>query len=130
MKTLKLLLLSVILALGTVQPASADRGYRGHDRHHHGHRYDHYRHHHHHRPQHYHRHGSSWGDAATAAIIIGAIGAATYGAFNQPEVHVAPPPAYVPPPQPQNRYWYYCASARQYYPYVNYCPEGWQQVLP
>ena len=28
------------------------------------------------------------------------------------------------------QYWYYCASAGQYYPYVTYCPEGWQPVIP
>lgn len=27
-------------------------------------------------------------------------------------------------------YWYYCQSAGQYYPYVTYCPEGWQAVAP
>lgn len=27
-------------------------------------------------------------------------------------------------------YWYYCESAGQYYPYVRYCPEGWEAVVP
>jgi hypothetical protein len=36
-----------------------------------------------------------------------------------------PPPAYVPP-----TYWYYCASAGAYYPYVPSCPEGWITVAP
>ncbi len=44
---------------------------------------------------------------------------------------VTPPVVVVPqaplPPQPQ--YWYYCASARGYYPYVPSCPEPWQPVL-
>jgi len=46
-----------------------------------------------------------------------------------------PPPTavYEPPPaeavdQPPPAYWYYCGSARTYYPYVNTCPEGWQAV--
>jgi hypothetical protein len=30
------------------------------------------------------------------------------------------------PPPAQN--WYYCNSARNYYPYVSACPEGWQTV--
>ncbi len=30
------------------------------------------------------------------------------------------------PPSPQ--YWYYCASAGAYYPYVPVCPEGWRMV--
>jgi hypothetical protein len=31
--------------------------------------------------------------------------------------------------QPQN-YWYYCAQAGGYYPYVQSCPAGWMKVLP
>lgn len=27
-------------------------------------------------------------------------------------------------------YWYYCAAARAYYPYVKECTGGWQKVLP
>ena len=27
-------------------------------------------------------------------------------------------------------YWYYCADARAYYPYVKECPAGWQRVAP
>ena len=38
----------------------------------------------------------------------------------------APPPSPTTPPQ----YWYYCQSARLYYPYVTSCPEGWMQVAP
>lgn len=30
------------------------------------------------------------------------------------------------PPAPQS--WYYCQSARKYYPYVSECPEGWKAV--
>jgi outer membrane protein OmpA-like peptidoglycan-associated protein len=30
--------------------------------------------------------------------------------------------------QPAPAYWYYCQSARNYYPYVQGCPEGWQAV--
>ena len=44
-----------------------------------------------------------------------------------PPVVVTPePPAAQAPPQ----YWYYCNSARRYYPYVTSCPEGWMQVVP
>jgi len=39
-----------------------------------------------------------------------------------------PPVQYVQPAPVQP--WYYCASARAYYPYVQSCPEGWQQVTP
>jgi len=125
MHTAKILLLSFALLLGMTPPASADR--YGHERRYqHGHRYDHQRHQHRHHHRHQRQH---WSDAATAAIIIGAIGIAAYSTFNEPEVHVLPP-SRVPPPPPQNRYWYYCASAGQYYPYVGHCPEGWQAVLP
>jgi hypothetical protein len=27
-------------------------------------------------------------------------------------------------------YWYYCADAKAYYPYVKQCPGGWQRVAP
>ncbi len=27
-------------------------------------------------------------------------------------------------------YWYYCAGAGAYYPYVRECPGGWQRVAP
>jgi hypothetical protein len=33
-------------------------------------------------------------------------------------------------PEQGSQYWYYCPSARTYYPYVGNCPEGWQRVLP
>ena len=49
----------------------------------------------------------------------------------------ASPPAYVEQPapqaapaQPEGNYWYYCAGARAYYPYVKDCPGGWQRVAP
>lgn len=46
-----------------------------------------------------------------------------------------PPPAqvYAEPDdtvveQPAPAYWYYCNSAKSYFPYVQSCPEGWQAV--
>jgi hypothetical protein len=33
-------------------------------------------------------------------------------------------------PGPAPAYWYYCAALNAYYPYVQDCPEGWQQVAP
>jgi hypothetical protein len=32
--------------------------------------------------------------------------------------------------QPQPGYWYYCPSARAYYPTVPTCPEVWIKVAP
>jgi len=44
----------------------------------------------------------------------------------------APPVVIIPQPAvPQSGpYWYYCDSARGYYPYVTRCPEGWRPVSP
>jgi len=45
-------------------------------------------------------------------------------------VIVQTPPA-APAPAgtaPAPAYWYYCASAQNYYPYVTQCPVGWEQV--
>lgn len=50
----------------------------------------------------------------------------------------APPPVYVEQNEPAanaatapaQAYWYYCQSAKGYYPYVKECPEAWQKVLP
>lgn len=44
-----------------------------------------------------------------------------------PPAVVAPAPAAAPAPQ---NFWYYCAAAKGYYPYVKECPSGWQKVLP
>jgi hypothetical protein len=49
---------------------------------------------------------------------------------------VAPsaPPTYLqqaPQAQvPAENWWYYCADAKGYYPYVRECPGGWQRVSP
>lgn len=52
-------------------------------------------------------------------------------------VIVTPPPLppvyieqYEAPAETAQQYWYYCRSAKGYYPYVKECPEGWQRVLP
>lgn len=53
-----------------------------------------------------------------------------------PQVYIEqePAPAAPLPPAPAAaapaNYWYYCAAARGYYPYVKECPSGWQKVLP
>jgi hypothetical protein len=47
--------------------------------------------------------------------------------IQQPPSEAPPPPSSVAAPQtPQN--WYYCESAKGYYPYVPSCPAGWQMV--
>lgn len=58
-----------------------------------------------------------------------------YAPYYYPPVVVqSSPPVYVersdaPAAQAQD-YWYYCADARMYYPYVKQCPGGWQRVNP
>lgn len=49
-----------------------------------------------------------------------------------PQVYVEQyaPPQEMPPAPERTSYWYYCAAAKAYYPYVNECPGGWQKVLP
>jgi len=58
-----------------------------------------------------------------------------YRGYEQPYA-VAPPLAAMAPPAPQYApgsapaagSWYYCDSARGYYPYVTQCPEAWRAV--
>jgi hypothetical protein len=51
----------------------------------------------------------------------------------QPQVYVEQPspaaPA-APVAAAPTGYWYYCAPAQGYYPYVQECPSEWQKVLP
>jgi hypothetical protein len=47
--------------------------------------------------------------------------------IEQPQVPAAPPAPIAAAPV---SYWYYCAAAKGYYPYVRECPSGWQRVLP
>jgi len=47
----------------------------------------------------------------------------------QPTVYVEQAAPQAQPAQPAG-YWYYCADARAYYPYVKECPAGWQRVAP
>jgi hypothetical protein len=35
-----------------------------------------------------------------------------------------------PAQAPQQQWWYWCESAKAYYPYVESCAEGWQRVEP
>jgi hypothetical protein len=63
------------------------------------------------------------------------------GQYAQPPAQYAPPPAAYSPPAPQapppagasgpgpgGDKWYYCDSAKGYYPYVPECKEGWRAV--
>ena len=50
----------------------------------------------------------------------------------QPPVYVQQPaaPAAAAPSASAPAYWYYCPSAREYYPRVQTCPEEWVKVPP
>lgn len=53
--------------------------------------------------------------------------------YYPPRVVVVPssPPVYVQHPNAEaQRWWYYCADSKTYYPYVKQCPGGWQRVTP
>jgi len=47
-----------------------------------------------------------------------------------PVGYVSPPIGYAAPPSAPVNASYFCASARQFYPYTAYCPEGRQLVVP
>ena len=68
-------------------------------------------------------------------------GPAYYPRYYYPPYYYAPmpvsPPVYIEqgeaqpaPAAPPQAYWYYCAEAKGYYPYVKECPGGWQRVSP
>jgi len=47
---------------------------------------------------------------------------------DQPVATAPAPGAAGPAPAPASGTWYYCDSAKNYYPYVQQCPEGWRSV--
>ncbi|MGA7800225.1 MAG: hypothetical protein WCC36_05400 [Gammaproteobacteria bacterium] len=56
-----------------------------------------------------------------------------YYYYNPPVVVTQPPPPTVyiePQRESKPYYWYYCESAKRYYPYVKQCPGGWMKVVP
>jgi hypothetical protein len=51
----------------------------------------------------------------------------------EPSVYVQQQPASAAPAEPSEPvagYWYYCPSAREYYPTAPSCPEAWIKVPP
>lgn len=42
----------------------------------------------------------------------------------------AQPTTYIEQGNESSGWWYYCDTARGYYPYVKECPSGWQRVPP
>jgi len=127
MKTKKMAVALAVLLGGLVatESAFAWRGHRGHSRLHLGivigapivswHSY-------HPRPYHYPAYYPAYYPPYyPAPVIVPA----------QPTVYIErdSQPSVQPSTQPQG-YWFYCADARAYYPYVKECPGGWQRVAP
>jgi hypothetical protein len=48
----------------------------------------------------------------------------------EPPVYVQQDPAPAAPPAPAESFWYYCPSAKEYYPRVPNCSEAWIKVPP
>lgn len=120
----------IAIALWAVSPAVlADHG---HDDHHwrggnHWHDDHHWHEGHWYHGDHGGHYGWWWLSAGMWSYYPGPIYPYSYP-YGPPPVVVEPEPApeaSVPPPQ-QN--WYYCKSARKYYPYVSNCAEGWTEV--
>lgn len=62
-------------------------------------------------------------------VITLGIGGTAIGATIYPQIPGPPPPTIIygaPPPSPRS--WYFCPTVGQYYPYIQYCPDGWQAV--
>jgi hypothetical protein len=89
------------------------------------------------------RHGGFHGHGPHARVFVG-IGPAfwwgppypwwyyppPYYVYSPPPVIVQEPPVYIEGPQASPSYWYYCPSAKAYYPTVQTCPETWIKVPP
>ncbi len=91
-------------------------------------------------------HGGSGWHGGSRVFIGGSVGwwgwpgwwgpgwwGAPYPYYGAPPVVVQPGPTeYIQtaPAPPAQSYWYYCANAGAYYPYVKDCPGGWMQVVP
>ena len=100
--------------------------------------------------------GTAWADRGHdgGRVHFGVMIGPGWGPWYYPPPYYYPPyypPVIVQPQQPQvyieqqqvpvspagsvtstapANYWYYCAAAKGYYPYVKECPGGWQKVLP
>jgi hypothetical protein len=55
-----------------------------------------------------------------------------YPYYYEPRTVIVPaqPTRYIEQSSPESGFWYYCADAKAYYPYVKDCPAGWQRVSP
>jgi hypothetical protein len=80
-----------------------------------------------HHSHHFH-HGCCFSGGFAAGVFTGVVlGRAFAPVYAYPApAYAYPAPVYAPPPLPT--YWYWCPSARAYYPYVPSCSEAWVPV--
>jgi hypothetical protein len=73
-----------------------------------------------------------WGWGAGAPVVVATSTIPVWAPPFEPTVYVERERAAteVPPAPAAEQWWYWCTSARGYYPYVGACPEGWQRVAP
>jgi hypothetical protein len=84
-------------------------------------------------------HGHFYGPRVHFGVVVG--GPPLY--WHYPPPYYYAPPAIVVPASPPTyiekndasesnaqSFWYWCADARAYYPYVKQCAGGWQRVTP
>ena len=75
--------------------------------------------------------GPGWGYWGAPSIAYTQYSQEPRGWVERDLAAATPPP---PAPASENanaqQWWYWCSSARGYYPYVGACPEGWQRVAP
>ena len=73
-----------------------------------------------------------WGWGVGAPIVVAPSTVSVWAPPPEPMVYVERERAAseAPTAPAAEQWWYWCASARGYYPYVGACPEGWQRVVP
>ena len=83
--------------------------------------------------------GGGWGGGWVFPALIGGVVAYDlanpyypyypYPVYQQPyPIYGQPGSVYAPSIAPSVQYWYFCAAANAYYPYVASCPSGWRAV--
>jgi hypothetical protein len=80
----------------------------------------------------HHQRSSDWlGPLIVLGIASAAISAAAQPSYSPPPqvTYVSPQVTYTPAAPPPGAS-FFCSSVGQFYPHTNYCPEGWQMVVP
>jgi hypothetical protein len=133
MNTAKTMLTAAVVGLALVAGTASATGYRGYYRGH-GHYHGHY---------HYPRTTFSigvwgpgywgwpgyWGAPYWGGYYGGGYYPGPTTVYTEPRVYVERDEA-APAPNGGGQWWYWCQSAKGYYPYVASCSEGWQRVSP